>query len=147
MLPVHDGEDHDRECERCREALGMRRRHEKGKPASTNSMSADVRGPRPEAVGSTFKYMLVGPGPKQLNLPFAMGNSTKSANEVNDDINAALAELHTMLGEQVVVRLHSADGKEFANKASNEHDLGTLRTTPPQRVGMARGQMGELSGL
>ena len=82
-MPFHSGEEYDRECERCREALGMRRRHEKGKSESTNVLSADLSGPHPEAVGTTFKYMLVAvfnPGPKQLNLPFVKGISTKSAN-------------------------------------------------------------------
>ena len=113
-MPCHSGEEYERECERCREALGMRRRHEKGKSESTNVLSADLSGPHPEAVGTTFKYMLVAvfnPGPNQMNLPFVRGISTKSAKEVNDSINSVLAELNSMLGEQVVVRLHTDAGK------------------------------------
>ena len=86
-------------------------------------LSADLSGPHPEAVGTTFKYMLVAvfnPGPKQLNLPFVNGISTNSANEVNDSINSVLAELNSILGEQVVVRLHTHGGQEFANKAISE---------------------------
>ena len=103
----HSGEEYDRECERCREALGMRRRHEKGESDSTNVLSAYLSGPHPEAVGTTLNHMLVAvfnPGPKQMNLPFAKGISTKSAKEVKDSINSVLAELNSILGEQVVVR-------------------------------------------
>ena len=81
-MPFHSEEEYDRECERCREALGMRRQHEKGKSESTNVLSADLSGPHPESVGTQFKYMQVAvfnPGPKQMHLPFARGISTKSA--------------------------------------------------------------------
>ena len=118
-MPFHSGEEYDRECERCREALGMRRRHAPGKSVCTNVLSADLSGPHPEAVGTTFKYMLVAvcnPGPKQMHLPIVRGISTKSAKEVNDSINSVLAELNSMLGEHVVVRLHTDDSNEFASK-------------------------------
>ena len=113
-MPFHSGEEYDRECERCREALGMRRRHEKGKSESTNVLSADLSGPHPEAVGTTLKYMLVAvfnPGPKQLNLPLVRGISTKSAKEAKDSINSVVAGLNSIMGEQVVVRLHTDAGE------------------------------------
>ena len=133
-LLFHTGDEYDRECERCRDALGMRRQHEKGKSESTNVLSADLSGPHPEAVGTKFKYMLVAvfnPGPKQNNLPFVRGISTKSAKEVKDSINSVLAELNSILGEQLVVRLHTDAGKEFVNKAVNEmlRDIKILPTT------------------
>ncbi len=39
VLPARGGNEHESECERCREALGMRRRHETGKSLSTKIMS------------------------------------------------------------------------------------------------------------
>ena len=112
----------------------MRRQHEKGKSESTNVLSADLSGPHPEAVGTKFKYMLVAvfnTGPKQKNLPCVRGISTKSAKEVKDSINSVLAELNSILGEQLVVRLHTDAGKEFVNKAVNEmlRDIKILPTT------------------
>ena len=81
-MPFHSGEEYDRECARCREAIGMRRRHEHGKWEPINVLSADLSEPHPEAAGTKFRYMLVAvfnPGPKQMNLPLVMGISTKSA--------------------------------------------------------------------
>ena len=57
--PPHFGDEHDRGCDRVREALGMRRRHMKGVSESTHVMSADLSGPHPEAVGTHFTYMVV----------------------------------------------------------------------------------------
>ena len=139
-LPCHSGEEYDRECERCREALGMRRRHERGKSESTNVLSADLSGPHPEAVGTTLKYMLVAvftPGPKHLNRPFIRGVTTKSAKEVNDSINSVLAELNSILGEQVVVRLHADAGNEFANQAMHEL-LREFKLHLPQQAGATK---------
>ena len=64
------------------------------------------------------------PGPKQMNLPFVRGIASKSAKEVRDGINSVLAELNSILGEQVVVRLHTDAGKEFVINAIKEM-LGT----------------------
>ena len=105
----------------------MRRRHTMGKSESTSAMRADLSGPHPEAVGTTFKYMLVAvfnPGPKQMHLPFVRGISTKSAKEVNDSINSVLAELNSILGEQLVVRLHTDAGKELVNRAIKRNAPG-----------------------
>ena len=60
------------------------------------------------------------PGPKQMNLPFVRGIASKSAKEVRDGINSVLAELNSILGEQIVVRLHTDAGKEFVNNAIKE---------------------------
>ena len=54
----------------------MRRRREHGKSESTNVMSADLSGPHPESVGTTFKYMMVDvfiPVPKPEELAVCKG--------------------------------------------------------------------------
>ena len=59
LVPPHVGDSHDKECERCRQALGMRRPHRHGQSTSENVLSADLSGPHPEAIGTQFRYMLV----------------------------------------------------------------------------------------
>ena len=123
ISPPHAGDEYDRECEKCRQALGMRRLHRHGKSESRNVLSVDLSGPHPEAVGTRFKYMLVAVfnhDPQEKNLPFVRGLSTKTAKETCEAIESVLAELNSILGEQTVVRVHTDAGKEFVNKAVTE---------------------------
>ena len=59
IVPPHTGDKHDKECKRCRQALGMRRPHYHCQSTSETVLSADLSGPHPEAIGTTFRYMLV----------------------------------------------------------------------------------------
>ena len=59
LIPPHSGDGHDKECEKCRQALGMRRPHRRGQSTSENVLSADLSGPHPEAIGTKVQYMLV----------------------------------------------------------------------------------------
>ena len=123
ISPPHAGDEYDRECEKCRQALGMRRLHRHGKSESRNVLSVDLSGPHPEAVGTRFKCMLVAVfnhDPQEKNLPFVRGLSTKTAKETCEAIESVLAELNSILGEQTVVRVHADAGKEFVNKAVTE---------------------------
>ena len=124
----------------------------RGKSESANVLSADLSGPHPEAVGTTLKYMLVAvfnPGPKQMNLPFVRGISTKSAKEVKDSINSVLAELNSILGEQLVVRLHTDAGKECVNRTINEmlRDIKIYATTAGGYGPRANGRAERYVGL
>ena len=130
----------------------MRRRHDKGKLESTHVLSADLNGPHPEAVGSAFRYLLVAvfnPGPKQMHTPVCQGISTKSVKDVKDSINSVLAELNSILGEQVVVRLHTDAGKEFVNKAISEmlRDINIYATTTGGADPRANGRAERYVGL
>jgi len=83
-------------------------------------LSADLSGPHPEAVGTKFKYMLVAVfngGPKTKNLPFVRGLTSKSSQEVVTGIKSVIAELNSIMGEQIVVRFHTDAGGEFLNEA------------------------------
>ena len=78
----HHGDEYQKECARCREALGLRRKHEKGKAGAQNVLSVDLSGPHPETTGTSFRYMLVAvfrgeQGNK--NLPFVRGLTQKQA--------------------------------------------------------------------
>ena len=48
---------------------------------------------------------------------------------MKDAINSVLGELNSILGEQVIVRIHTDAGKEFVNKAVDEM-LKELRIYP-----------------
>ena len=77
-----------------------------------------MSGPQPEAIGTTFRYMLAAvfnAGKGKKSLPLVRGLKAKAAEEVEPAIRSILGELNSMLGEQVVVRLHSDAGKEFVN--------------------------------
>ena len=117
---ARNGDTYSKECARCREALGLKRPHPHGKSTSQNVLSADLSGPHPEAVGTKFKYMLVAVfngGPKTKNLPFVRGLTTKSSQEVVTGIKSVIAELNSIMGEQIVVRFHTDAGGEFLNEA------------------------------
>ena len=119
-LKPHAGDEYQRSCAKCREALGLRRPHKHGKSESTNVLSADLSGPHPEAVGTKFQYMLVAvfnPGRDSPNLPFVRGLTSKTAKEVCKALHSILGELSSMVGEQIVVRFHTDAGKEFLNNA------------------------------
>ena len=68
---------------------------------------------------------------KNKKLPFVKGLTSKSATEVQVAIHSVLAELNSILGEQVVVRLHTDAGREFVSKAVDEmlSDLKIYSTT------------------
>ena len=88
--------------------------------APRNVLSADLSGPHPEAVGTKFKYMLVAVfngGPETKNLPFVRGLPSKSSQEVVTGIKSVIAELNSIMGEQLVVRFHTDAGGEFLNEA------------------------------
>jgi len=67
---------------------------------------------------------------------------------VGDAIDSVLAELNSTVGEQVVVRLHTDVGKEFANKATDEllRELDAYPTTTggyyPKAIGRAERYIG-----
>ena len=75
--------------------------------------------------------------------------STKSAKEVKDSINSVLAELNSILGEQLVVRLHTDAGKEFVNKAVTDmlRDIKILPTTTGGYDPRANGRAERYVGL
>ena len=89
------------------------------------------------------------PDPKQMNRPLLRGISTKSAKEVNDSINSVLAEVNSILGEQVVARLHTDAGHEFVNKAINEmlRDIKIYATTTGGDDPRANGRAERYVGL
>ena len=64
-------------------------------------------------------------------------------------INSVLAELNSSLGEQVVVRLHTYDWKEFVNKAISEmlRDIKIHATTTVGYGPRANGQAERYVGL
>ena len=101
LVPPHSGDGHDKECERCRQALGMRRPHRHGQSTSENVLSADLSGPHPEAIGTQCRYMLVAvfnAGKGKKSLPFVRGLKAKAAEEVKPALRPILGELNSMLG-------------------------------------------------
>ena len=55
----HCGDEYKKECDRCRKAICLRRKHENGKSVSRNVLSVDLSGPHPETTGTSFRYMMV----------------------------------------------------------------------------------------
>lgn len=74
-------------------------------------------------MGTHFKYMLVAvlnTRPNTKNLPLVRGLASKLAGEVKDPIHSVLAELDSILAEQVVARSHTNARRGLVNKAMEE---------------------------
>ena len=72
-----------------------------------------LSGPHPEAVGTRFKYMRVAvfsTGPKNNNLPCVRGLTLESSKDVGGTMQSVLGELSSIMGEHVVVRMHTDAG-------------------------------------
>ena len=50
---------HQRNCPKCKKAIGMMRPHHKNKSNSQNVLSCDLSGPHPAAIGPKYTYLLV----------------------------------------------------------------------------------------
>ena len=101
-------------------ARGIRRRHKKGAMKHKWSMSADLSGPHPTAIGTDFRYLLVGvvtlDDEDQSRLPFVKGLTSKKGEEVAMKIQEILIEVRAITGARhSLVRFHSDAGKEFVN--------------------------------
>ena len=117
----HGGDSYIKECGRCRKALGLRRPHRHGTSEPCNVLSVDLSGPFVQAEGTNFIYFLVGvfhPQPGAKNMPFVRGLTGKKAEETANAVKSILAEINSILGEQIVVRLHSDAGGEFMNNVT-----------------------------
>ena len=90
--------------------LGLQRRHAHGSSNAIKVQNADLSGPHPEAVGTNYAYMLVAVfkgSRSKTNLPFVRGQTTQTATYTNESIESVLANMHCLVGEQLVVRCHS----------------------------------------
>eukprot|EP00974_Lingulodinium_polyedra_P129225 11209265-Lingulodinium_polyedra.AAC.1 len=54
-------------------------------------------------------------GPGAKNLPFVRGLTAKCAEETETALNSIVAELNSLMGEQLVARFHTNSGSEFLN--------------------------------
>ena len=73
-------------------------------------LSVDPSGPQPEAYATKSKYMLVAVFKAEHDSrthSFVNGFTAQSTHEVGNSLNAILAELNALMGEQLAVRLHS----------------------------------------
>ena len=75
------GTEYDGSCGDCMKARGIRRQHKKGAMKHEWSVSADLSGPHPTAVGTDFRYLLVAVvtmGDGTSRLPFVKGMTSKT---------------------------------------------------------------------
>ena len=97
-------------------ALGLQRRHVYGGSASVNVLSAEFSGPSPEAVVASYRDTLVAvfAGKQSThNLPFVRRQTTNNANKnACESIESVLADMHCLVGEQLVVCFRSSAGKQ-----------------------------------
>ena len=113
------GDAYDANCGNCMRARGIRRQHRKGAMKHEWSVSADLSGPHPTALGTNYRYLLVAVITMEdgvSRLPFVKGLASKRGEEVATKIQDILIELRAITGAQKsIVRLHSDAGKEFIN--------------------------------
>ena len=70
------GDAHDANCGDCMRARGIRRQHRRGAMKHEWSVSADLSGPHPTAIGTNYRYLLVAVvtmGDGVSRLPFVKG--------------------------------------------------------------------------
>ena len=81
--------------------------------SSQHVLSVDLTGPHIPACGHSFVYALVGIYHIEHageNIPFIRGLKRKTAEEVSNDIKSIFAEAQCILGEPVILKVHSDAG-------------------------------------
>ena len=99
-------------------ARGLQRRHMKGSCRAHHTLSVDLAGPHPPALGTGATYGLVGVYMVDLgeNLPFVVGVKTNNAEECAYGILKIIKMVTWMSDGGLILRLHSDEGGEFWNK-------------------------------
>ena len=142
------GDVYDKDCGLCKKSRGAKRRHKKKGMEDTVakwSMSADLSGPHPTALNTSFKYLMVVvfTDDQRNHLPFVKGLETKSGEEVTKALREVMNEARAMYDVDKVSRFHSDKGGEFWNAIIHDflREKNLYQTTTggndPQNNGLA----------
>ena len=111
------GDPYSKDCKECLKSKGVKHRHMKGSMRAAWTMTADLSGPHPVAIGTNYVYMMavVFTGGDGVHLPFVKGLEGKKAEGVEVQLQEAMNEARAMYGVSTLTRLHSDLGGEFWN--------------------------------
>ena len=97
--------------------VGVRRPYKKGTMTHKWSISADLSGPHPVAIGTNFIYLLVavvttGDEGGKTRLPYVRGLASKTGKEVATAISTIVKEMEATLGVKgIITHFHTDSGK------------------------------------
>ena len=99
-------------------SMGLQRKHMKNKGSSHHVLNIDLTGPHTPSCGHSFVYALVGVYYVEHageNIPFVRGLKRKSAEEVCNAAKSIIAEIRCIVGDTLILKVHSGAGGEFIN--------------------------------